>query len=129
MNDLKLYEKTMQELDSLLQTVRIFSSDTEMQIKISKCAMLEMKRGKVVQSEGIELPRGGTIKSLEDENWYKHLGLLQFDSVKSKEMKDMITKEYYRRIRKILKASLNAGNTTQAINARAESIIGIVQWR
>ena len=48
----------MQELDSLLQTVRIFSSDTEMQIKISKCAMLEMKRGKVVQSEGIELPRG-----------------------------------------------------------------------
>ena len=68
MNDLKLYEKTMQELDSLLQTVRIFSSDTEMQIKISKCAMLEMKRGKVVQSEGIELPRGGTIKSLEDEN-------------------------------------------------------------
>ena len=59
--------------------------------------------------------------------------MLQFDSVKRKEMKDMITKEYYRRIRKILKASLNAGNTIQAINARAVSIIrygaGIVQWR
>ena len=59
MNDLKLYDKTMQELDSLLQTVTIFSSDIGMQIKISKCAMLEMKRGKVVESEGIELPRGG----------------------------------------------------------------------
>ena len=52
--------------------------------------------------------------------------------MKSKEMKDMITKEYYRRIRKILKVSLNAGNTIQAINARAVSIIrygaGIVEW-
>ena len=48
-------------------------------------------------------------------------------------MKDMITKEYYRRITKILKASLNAGNTIQAISARAVSIIrygaGIVAWR
>ena len=61
------------------------------------------------------------------------MGVLQFDSVKSKEMKDMITKEYYRRIRKILKASLNARNIMQVINARAVSIIrygtGIVEWR
>ena len=45
----------------------------------------------------------------------------------------MITKEYYQRIRKILKASLNAGNTIQAINAREVSIIrygdGIVERR
>ena len=34
----------MQELDSLVKTVRIFSSDMEMQIGISKCAMLEMKK-------------------------------------------------------------------------------------
>ena len=52
MNDLKLYGKTMQELDSLVQTVRIFSSDK---------GMLEIRRGKVVQSEGIELPREETI--------------------------------------------------------------------
>ena len=36
---------------------------------------------------------------------------LQFDSMKTKEMKDMTTKEYYRKIRKILKVSLNTGNT------------------
>ena len=51
MDDLKLYGKTMQGLDSLLQTVRIFSSDIGMQFGISKCIMLDMKRGKVVQSE------------------------------------------------------------------------------
>ena len=54
-----------------------------MQFGISKCAMLEMKRGKVVQSELIQLPNGETIKSLED------LVVLEFDSVKSKEMKDI----------------------------------------
>ena len=65
MDDLQVYSKTMQELDSLVETVRIFSSDIEMQFGISKCTMLEMKRGKVVQNEGIELPKGETIKPIE----------------------------------------------------------------
>ena len=85
-----------------------------------------------MQSEGIELTNGETIKSLE--KGHKYLGMLQFDSVKNKEMKDMITKEYYhQRIRKILKSSLNERNTIQAINARVMSIIrykaGIVEWK
>ena len=67
MDDLKLYGKMMQELDSLVQTVRIFNVDIGMQFGISKCAMLEMERGKVVQSEETELPNGKTIKSLQDE--------------------------------------------------------------
>ena len=71
MDDLRLYGKTMQELDSLVQTVRIFSGDIGMQFGISKSAMLQMKRGKVVQSYGIELPSGETIKLLEDEKEYK----------------------------------------------------------
>ena len=45
----------------------------------------------------------------------------------------MITKEYYQRIRKILKATLRAGNTINAMNARAVSIIrygaGIVEQK
>ena len=51
MDDLKLYDKTKQELDSLLQTVRMSSRDTEMKLRISKCAMLEINRGKVVQTK------------------------------------------------------------------------------
>ena len=69
------------------------------------------------------------IKSLEDKN----ISVLQFDFVKSKEMKDLITKEYYQTIRKIQKTSLNAGNTIDVINARVVLIIkymvGIVEWR
>lgn len=52
MIDLKLYDKTMQGGDSLVQTVRIFSNDI-MSFRISKCAMLEMKRGKVLKNNKI----------------------------------------------------------------------------
>ena len=45
-----------------------------------------MKKGKVVQSGGIELPSGETTKLLEDEKVYKYLDVLQFDSVMSKEI-------------------------------------------
>ena len=95
-----------------------------MELGISKCAMLEMKRGKVVDSNGIDLPSGETIKALESNDEYKYLGIIQCDATKNTEMKEMLSKEYFRRIRKILKSSLNAGNTIQAINSRAVSIIG-----
>ena len=50
MDDLKLYGKSLRELDSLVETTRIYSKDIGMEFGISKCAMLEMKRGKVVDS-------------------------------------------------------------------------------
>ena len=60
---------------ALVQAVRIFSSDIEMQIT-----------------------KWRNDKITERSKGYKYLGELLFDSVKNKEMKDMITKEYYRRI-------------------------------
>ena len=47
-------------------------------------------------------------------------------------MNEIISKEYFRRLRMIIRSSLNSGNTVQAINARAVSIIrygaGIIEW-
>lgn len=45
--------------------------------------MVEMKRGRMVSSEGIDLPNGETIKSVEEESAYKYLGILQCDVTKS----------------------------------------------
>ena len=45
MDDLELYSKSEKALDSLIQTVRIFSEDIGMQFGIDKCAMLVMKKG------------------------------------------------------------------------------------
>ena len=117
MDDLKLYAKDKKELDTLIQTVRVFSKDIGMDFGIEKCAMIQMKRGKFVMSEGIELPNGKKIRSLDDQEGYKYLGILQFDDIKHKEVKEKLKKEYVRRVRKILKSHLNGGNVIQAINA------------
>ena len=58
--------------------------------------------------------------------------ILQRDKIKSEDMKKIITSEYYRRVRKILKLKLNGGNITKAINARAVSVVrygaSIINW-
>ena len=42
MDDLKLYYRSDKRLDSLVQTVRVFSEDIGMKFGIEKCAMLVM---------------------------------------------------------------------------------------
>ena len=132
MDDLKLYGKSEKQVDTLLNTVRVFSQDIGMQFGINKCAVLVLKRGKVVRCEGIEMPNNQVIKSLGEGEGYKYLGMLEADGVKHMEMKENVTKEYYRRVRKILKSKLNGDNVINAINTRAAAIIrygaGIIKW-
>ena len=58
MGDFKLYSRTEKGLDSLEQTVPVFSEDIVMEFGIEKCAMLVIEKGKTVKSVGIELPDG-----------------------------------------------------------------------
>ena len=81
MDDLKLYSKSEKALDCLIQTTRIFSEDIGMQFGIDKCAMLVMKKGKIVKSDGIQLPNGKVVISLEEGESYKYLGVLEADEV------------------------------------------------
>ena len=62
MDDLKLYSQSEKGLDSLVQTVRVFSEDIGMEFGIEKCAMLVMEKGKIVKSVDTELPDGKVIK-------------------------------------------------------------------
>ena len=66
MDDLKLYSRSEKGLDSLVQAVHVFSEDTGMEFGIEKCAMLVMKKGKVLKSVGMELPNGKFIKSVQE---------------------------------------------------------------
>ena len=56
MDDLKVYGKNENQVDTLVQTVRVVSSDIGMEFEISKCAILVMKKGKIVSCEGVTLP-------------------------------------------------------------------------
>ena len=70
MDDLKLFSKNERGLDSLINTVRIFSADIKMEFEIEKCAVLIMKRGTKVKSNGILLPDAVKIKSLDERESY-----------------------------------------------------------
>ena len=123
MDDLKLYSTSEKALDSLIQTVRAFSENIGMQFGIDRCAMLVIKKGKIVKSDGIQLPNDKVIKSLEEGESYKNLDVLEADKVMVNEMKDKVKKEYYRRVKKVLETKLNSGNVFKAINTWAVSVV------
>ena len=103
MDDLKLYNRSEKGLDSLVQTVRVFSEDIGMEFGIEKCAMLVMEKGKIVKSVGMELPDGKVMKSLQQGESYKYLGILEADKFLEEKMKLNVSKEYIRGFRKVLK--------------------------
>ena len=116
MDDLKLYSPSEKGFDSLVQTVCVFS-------EIEKCAMLVMEKGKIVKSVGIELPNGKIIKSLQEGESYKYLGILEADKFLEEKMKLNVSKEYIRRLRKVLKSKLNGGNLVRGVNTWAVSLL------
>ena len=76
-----------------------------MEFRLPKCAVLIMKRGKVVKSEGISMPDGKMMKNIE-QGGYKYLGILEANGVKHEEMKDQIKKEYFRILQKYTKVKI-----------------------
>ena len=123
MDDLKLYAKSEKDLESLIQTVRIFSEDIGMEFGLDKCAVMIMKRGKQIEANGIRLPDEKKIRSLKEDESYKYLGVLEADDLKRLEMKEIIKKEYKRRVRKVLETKLNGHNLIKAINTWAVAVI------
>ena len=133
MDDMKLYSRSEKGLDSLVQTVHVFSEDIGMEFGIEKCAMLVMDKGKIVKSVGIELPGGKVIKSLQEGESYKYLGILEADKYLEEKMKLNVSKEYIRRITKVLKLKFNGGNLVRGVNTWEVSLLrylaAFVSWR
>ena len=109
MDDLKLFGKNTSQIESLVDTVQSVSSDIGMEFGLRKCGVLVLKRGVVVESEGIVLPDGETMKSV-DEDGYKYLGILEKDGIMVMQMKEKVKREYVRRVRAVLGSKLNGRN-------------------
>ena len=99
---------------------------------IEKCATLVMKKGKIVKSVGIELPDGKVIKSLQERESCKYLGILVAGKFLEEKMKLNVSKECITRLRKVLKSKLNGG-FVELINTSAVSLLrysaALVRWR
>ena len=131
MDDLKLYGINNNEIDSLVKVVKIVSGDIGMQFGSDKCAVLKMKRRKKVHYEGNDLGDGIVIEEADEER-YKFLGILERNDIFQEKMKEKVQKEYYKRVRAVLKAKLNVGNIINAINIWAVATVryeaGIINW-
>ena len=104
MDDLKLFGKSYEQTESLVQTVHTFSIDVGMEFGIKKCGVLVLKRSKIAKMKGVVLPDGQVMKEIEDRG-YRYLGILETDHLKEKEMKDLFSKEYKRRLKLVLNQS------------------------
>ena len=82
---------------------------------IQKCGALVLKRGKVVSSEGVEMPERERIREVL-KNGYKYLGILEYNKIKESKMKENFLREYLRRTKLIIKSSLNGRNKIIAMN-------------
>ena len=122
MDDLKLYGKSNHEIDTLIQTVGICTTDIDMKFGLDKCGVLAMKRGKVTACEGIMLNNEEVIGDVSAEG-YKYLGIIERGDIAHEEMKQKTRKEYMDRVRKVMKSKLNGGNVIKAINTWAIPLI------
>ncbi len=82
-----------------------------------------MKSGKRHMTDGMDLPNHDRIRTLEEKEPYKYLGILEADTIKQVQMKDMIRKEYLRRTRKLLKTKLSSRNLIKEINIWAVFLV------
>ena len=78
--------------------------------------MLVKEKGKIVKSVGVK-------KSLQEREHYKYLRILEADRFLGQEMKLKVSKEYFRRLKKVLRSKLNGGNLVQGVNTWPVSLL------
>ena len=74
-------------------------------------------------ADGMELPNHDRIRTFEEKETYKYLGILEADTIKHVQMKDTIRKEYLRRTRKLLETKLSSRNLIKGINTWAVPLV------
>ena len=115
MDDIKLFAKNEKEPETLIHAVTICSQDIGMEFGIEKCAMLVMKSCKRHITDGMEIPNHDRIRTLEGNETYKYLGILEADIIKQVQMKDTIWKECPTRTRKLLETKLSSRNLIKGL--------------
>ena len=107
MDDLKTYAKDDNQQSNLLTVAKKFSDDIQMEFGLEKSANAAFKRGKLTETSDLQLDTDTCIRELEQEGVYKYLGINEGDRKQHAAMKEKVRKEYYRRVRLVLKSELN----------------------
>ena len=129
LDDLKLFAKSRGDLESLVSTVSQFSKSIHMNFGIDKYATASLVKGKLTSCEELFITADTIIPALNTYNSCKYLGVFENDRFKEKEI---IVISYKKRIKKLLKLSLNAQNLVLAINMWAIPLVRyaavLIKW-
>ena len=131
-DDLKLFAPNMNSMKLLLDLVTQFSKDIGMKFGESKCAYLQIERGRIkVNSENIKI-NNLNIQQVKEGESYKYLGIdenISFDGTTNKER---VLTEYFKRVRKIWSSELSGYNKFISHNAFAVPVLiptfGLLDW-
>ena len=104
-----------------------------MEFGLEKCAKVIFKRGCLTSTSNNHIDSSVNIKELEQERTYKYLGVNEGDGIQHAATKEKIRKEYYRRIRLIIKSELNASTRVETISTVAVPVVtysfNIINWK
>ena len=131
-DDLKLYNSTMNGVKKQLDLVTRFSQDIGMKSGQDKCAHLAIEKGQI-KNNGQHLEMNGVkIQQVDEGECYKYLGQDENISYVGAVNKERVSKEYFNRVRKIWKSKLSAFNKTIAHNMFAVPVLtptyGVLDW-
>ena len=85
-----------------------------MEFGLNKCAVIHIEKDKIIKSPCVK-----GIPLLTSEDNYKYLGILQNDIIIPDKVKEKTRKEYFQRVRGILKMEVNADYMIDAIKTYA----------
>jgi hypothetical protein len=132
MDDIKLYASKKNHILSLVTITENFSNDIGMSFGIDKCKMQSICRGHYEHLEYIT-QEGEIIKNLNKGEFYKYLGINQSNHIQHLIIiKENLEKQFYLRIKSILKSKLNGNNLIKAVNTYAVPLLtycfGVIKW-
>jgi hypothetical protein len=106
MDDLKLYARSPDQLQSMFALVKSFSDSIYMEFVLDKCAVFHAKEGKVQDSEnGLDIMGDTVIQDLGVEDNYTYLVLQQLFSIADTTTRKQVEKKVLSRIEKFVNHS------------------------
>ncbi|CAK1604623.1 unnamed protein product [Parnassius mnemosyne] len=109
-----------------------YSNSIKMELGTDKCAVLHVERGRVANSEGIDLSIPINIRTLSEAETYRYLGMSQNIGVDEAGMKQSVCDVFYARLTKVLNSLLSGVNKTHAYNGWVMPVLmytfGILRW-
>ena len=108
-HDLKLYGRNSDQLDVLLRTVRTFSNDIQINFGLEKCAVAHFVNGRLSgHNSGVTAGKTDSINCLEPGQVFKYWDVDESNSIQHRTMRERLRREYFLRVKVVLRTELYA---------------------